>query len=137
MRYLLFSLLLSAIACMPHEYRQGEALYRQHCASCHMDDGKGLSGIIPPLDSADYIARDPVQMACIINNGLTDSIYVNGVRYSEPMAAITGLSEFQMANIINYINHAWGNNYGYVSVQEIRKRLSECTPPDRINTPER
>ncbi len=117
-------LLLSASACS--DYRQGSELYRQHCAACHMDDGLGLKGVIPPLASADYLARDPAQVACIIQYGLRDSIIVNGVAYREPMAAVEGLSEIQIANIINYINHAWGNDYGYVSVQEIQARLTQC-----------
>jgi len=113
--------------CQKNSFPQGEALYRTHCASCHMDDGLGLKGVIPPLAGADYVARDPASVACIIRNGLTDTIQVNGLSYSEPMAAIPQLTEFQIANIINYINTAWGNDYGYIKMPEIRKRLAECT----------
>lgn len=107
-------------------YRQGESLYKTHCASCHIDDGLGLRGVIPPLAGSDYLARDPTRTACIIRNGLQGEIIVNGITYKEPMAAIPQLSDFQIANIINYINSAWGNELGYVSVPEIRKRLEEC-----------
>jgi mono/diheme cytochrome c family protein len=116
-----------AIGCQKNPFPQGEALYRTHCASCHMDDGLGLKGIIPPLAGADYVARDPAAVACIIRNGISDTIRVNGAIYSEPMQAIPQLTEFQIANIINYINIAWGNDYGYVSMPEIRQRLGECT----------
>ena len=109
-----------------HSYRQGESLYKTHCASCHIDDGLGLRGVIPPLTGSDYLARDPAHTACIIRNGLQGEITVNGINYKEPMAAIPQLSDFQIANIINYINSAWGNDLGYVSVPEIRKRLEEC-----------
>ena len=114
-------------ACQKKPFPQGEALYRTHCASCHMDDGLGLRGVIPPLAGADYVARDPATIACIIRNGLKDSIRVNGIVYSEPMAGIPKLTEFQIANIINYINSAWGNDFGYVPMPEIRQRLLDCT----------
>lgn len=107
-------------------YPQGESLYKTHCASCHIDDGLGLRGVIPPLAGSDFLARDPAYTACIIRNGLQGEITVNGMTYKEPMAAIPQLSDFQIANIINYINSAWGNELGYVSVPEIRKRLEEC-----------
>ncbi len=114
-------------ACQKKPFPQGEALYRTHCASCHMDDGLGLRGVIPPLAGADYVAKDPAGMACIIRNGLADSISVNRIMYSEPMAGIPQLTEFQIANIINYINSAWGNDFGYMPMPEIRQRLLDCT----------
>ncbi len=117
--------------CRQNPYRQGQSLYQTHCASCHMDDGQGLRGAIPPLAGADYVARDPAAMACIIRKGLEGEIMVNGTAYNEPMAAIPQLTEFQIANIINYINTAWGNDYGYVSVPDIRKRLEVCDPEPR------
>ncbi len=122
-----FALVFFSAACNRNPYPQGEALYAAHCASCHMDDGQGLRGVIPPLAGADYVADDPVEMACIIRNGLQGEIAVNGVTYNEAMAAIPQLTEFQIANIINYINSAWGNDYGYVSMPEIRRRLEACS----------
>jgi len=133
MRYKITALTVFLLAVMmlwacenQQSYRQGESLYKTHCASCHIDDGLGLRGVIPPLAGSDYLARDPAGTACIIRNGLQSEITVNGITYKEPMAAIPQLSDFQIANIINYINSAWGNDLGYVSVPEIRKRLVGC-----------
>ncbi len=95
-----------------------------------MDDGLGLRGVIPPLAGADYLARDPAATACIIRYGLQGEIVVNTKTYNQPMEGISQLSEFQIANIINYINSAWGNNYGYVSVPEVRQRLAACAQND-------
>lgn len=118
--------LCSLPACTPTPYRQGESLYITHCASCHIDDGLGLRGVIPPLAGADYIARDSAAMACIIRNGLQGEIVVNGTTYNEPMEGLPQLSDFQIANIINYINTAWGNDFGFVTLPEVRRRLEAC-----------
>ncbi len=92
-----------------------------------MPDGSGLGGNIPPLAGSDYIKNDPVKMACIIRYGISDSIVVNGRKYGQPMEGIQKLSDFEIANIINYINHSWGNQYGFVQIGEVREALNNCT----------
>ena len=91
-----------------------------------MADGTGLRANIPPLAGADYLKKQQDKISCIIRNGQVGEIVVNGITYDEPMAGITTLSDFQIANIINYINHAWGNDYGFVKVEDIRQQLENC-----------
>lgn len=117
---------LSLSACQEVAFEQGKTLYTMHCKSCHMDDGSGLGANIPPLVQADYLRDNQEKLACIIRYGLADTIMVNGVQYDLPMAGIEGLTEFQIANIINYINHSWGNDYGFAKVEDLRQQLSDC-----------
>lgn len=121
-----FFTLLSINACQSQPYQQGEILYNNFCASCHMDDGTGLVGNIPPLAQADYLKNNPLMVACIINKGMTGPVEVNGQTYNQPMAAIPQLSEFEITNVINYINHAWGNDYGIVKLEDVRAQLKDC-----------
>lgn len=93
-----------------------------------MKDGKGLRGLIPPLANADYLKNNPSQIACIIRNGMTGKIQVNGKEYEQAMQAIPQLSDFEIANVINYINQAWGNDYGFRTIQEVRTSLENCPP---------
>jgi len=65
-------------------------------------------------------------MACIIRVGQNDTIRVNGRTYNQPMPGNDQLTEFQITNIINYINHAWGNDYGVVKLEDVRRLLEEC-----------
>jgi hypothetical protein len=53
---------------------------------------------------------------------------VNGRRYAQPMPASPKLSDFEITNIINYIRHAWSNDYGYVTLEEVRQALDDCKP---------
>jgi len=89
------------------EFKQGKKLYEQHCASCHQIDGKGLAKLYPPLNKSDYWTA-------------------NQKSFTTPMAGIKELTEFEIANIINYINHEWHPNLENISIKEIENSLSLC-----------
>ena len=36
------------------------------------------------------------------------------------------LTEFEIANIINYIHHSWENNLEFVKIDEVRATLAAC-----------
>lgn len=112
--------------CQTEHFKQGKILYTNFCANCHMDDGSGLESLYPPLANADYIKEDPLKMVCIIRKGMAGEISVNGKTYNQPMEGIPQLSEFEISNIINYINQAWGNEMGFVKMSDIRTRLKAC-----------
>ena len=76
-------------------------MYGNFCASCHMDDGSGLRGRIPPLANSDYLKKYASELACIIRYGKTGEIEVNGKKYQEPMPGVPQLTDFEIANIIN------------------------------------
>lgn len=119
-------LLLITQSCEQEPFQQGKNLYSSYCENCHMADGSGLGTNIPPLAQADYLKNEQDKIACIIRYGIADTLRVNGELYENPMAGIENLSEFQIANIINYINQAWGNDYGFVRVEDLRNQLKKC-----------
>ena len=126
LRYLVLCFaLLIVLACGQTDNRQGHNLYDQHCANCHMEDGSGLRGLIPPLAGADFLAENPRQTVRGIRYGMEGPLIVNGVTYNEPMPGNRELSEFQIVNIVNYINSAWGNDYPPVTVRDTRAWLAE------------
>lgn len=114
--------------CQKNPYEQSEGLYHYFCANCHMDDGTGLPGIIPPLKGSDFVKADPLQIACIVRHGLEGNVTVNDTTYNQPMPALKEheITDFEITNIINYINQAWGNDYGYVGYLEVKARLEKC-----------
>ncbi len=93
-----------------------------------MEDGTGLRGLIPPLRGADYVEADPVRMACIIRYGMEGSVVVNDTTYNQAMPGVPQLSDFEITNVINYINQAWGNDYGYVKFEAVKIALESCKP---------
>ena len=106
---------------------QGEELYVTHCLSCHMEDGKGLRGVIPPLAQADYLIKNRAQLACLIRYGANTPMVVNGKTYQQAMPANTALTDTDIANVLNYVMKSWGNKEKPMSLQEIQTQLEACT----------
>ncbi|MFN4080574.1 MAG: c-type cytochrome [Saprospiraceae bacterium] len=113
-------------ACKGDPYRNGALIYKTHCANCHMDGGEGLGKLIPPLAGADYLATHRDLLPCIVRYGLSDTIVVNGIAYTERMAGIEQLSEIQIANVLNYIQNSWGNKGEPFTLDEVRGLLRSC-----------
>lgn len=113
-------------SCAGKTYSQGQRLYQAHCSNCHMDDGTGLAKLIPPLVNSDYLKNNQALIPCILRNGQSGEIVVNGVSYNQEMPG-QKYTEVQINNMINYINSAWGNNYPSVTIKETKERLQNCT----------
>ena len=80
---------------------------------------------MPPLAGSDYLKNRPRDVVRGIRYGMKGPIVVNGITYDEVMPGNQDLSEFQIVNIVNYINQAWGNDYGRITVEETRRWLKE------------
>ncbi len=122
---LLLALIMLPQACGQTDNVQGHSLYDQHCANCHMEEGEGLRQLIPPLAGADFLQQNPAAVVRGIRYGMAGPLVVNGVTYNQPMPENKELSDFQIVNIVNYINQAWGNDYGRISVTQARDWLKE------------
>lgn len=118
--------LLFTNSCKDTPYQQGRILYENFCANCHMDDGSGLEGLIPPLAQADYYKENVLKTACLIRYGMEGPVQVNGRTYDQPMPGVDQLTEFEIANILNYISEAWYDDLPYVKLEEVRATLENC-----------
>lgn len=112
--------------CFTRRESEGQQLYLQQCASCHMDDGSGLRGLIPPLAGSDYLTRHRDQLACVIRYGQQGEVVVNGRSYNKPMPGNTKLTEVHLVNLLNYIQSNFGNNNKPFTVQEVKQALQRC-----------
>ena len=115
-------------SCDEQKYSQGKIMYENFCANCHMDNGEGLAGLIPPLANADYLQEHGADLACVIKYGQKGKLMVNGIEYDQEMPGEKRFSDVEIANILNYINHAWGNDFGYIPVPDVTKALNACEP---------
>lgn len=113
-------------ACRQNPWRDGEWLYEKNCASCHGAAGQGLGELIPPLAGADYLQTHRAQLPCIVRYGLQDSITVNGRPFAQPMAGVPHLSDIEITNLLNYVNHQWGNAGETYTLKEVRDLLESC-----------
>ncbi|MBI1224195.1 MAG: c-type cytochrome [Bacteroidetes bacterium] len=124
--FTVFAALLFLASCETYPYQQGKILYTNFCENCHMADGTGLVGVIPPLAGADFLTKNGEAVPCIIRNGIKGDLDVNGRIYSTEMAGIERLTEFEITNIINYIHTSWGNEIPIVEHLQVREWLKPC-----------
>lgn len=91
----------------------GEAAYSANCASCHQANGAGIPGAFPPLvghtpdlalaeGGRDYLVN-------LLLYGLQGEIQVEGQAYNGVMPAWQGLSDEELAGILNYTLSEWDN----------------------------
>lgn len=99
---------------------RGRAFYQANCVACHMEDGKGIPNVFPPLAKADYLMKDKGRAVKQILNGATGEMVVNGVTYN---GAMTGFefSDKEVADILNYIRNSWGNQGGEMTPAEVAR----------------
>ena len=129
MKYIIvFALFASVLffSCQESTFSQGEQIYNKVCGQCHMEDGSGLGKNIPPLANSDYLKANMSNLSCIIRHGIEGEIVVNGVKYNQQMQGVKGLSEIEMANVINYLDNKWGNKGEPLSMKDVVKALEKC-----------
>ena len=88
----------------------GQAIYAQNCATCHAPGGEGQPGLYPPLARNPDLARDngAFPVAAVLH-GLEGPIDVAGNRYDQAMPPFGHLSDAQVAAVVGYVQHAFGN----------------------------
>ncbi|HMI05230.1 MAG TPA: cytochrome c [Pedobacter sp.] len=88
--------------------QRGKVIYAETCISCHMGDGRGVSGSFPPLAKSDFLVKTPERAISAIKFGLQGKIQVNGTEYNNVMPN-PGLANDEIADVMNYIRNLWGN----------------------------
>lgn len=118
-------IIILVLSCGKTEHLQGKSLYLTHCNNCHLEQGQGLRSLIPPLAASDYLREKPAEVVRGIRHGMQGPMEVNGKLYDYAMPGNLELSEFQIVNIVNYLNQAWGNDYPQITVAQTREWLGE------------
>lgn len=127
-----FILLFFVFQCTPGDpkfqqyYVEGEQLYLKNCSNCHHKDGKGLGLVYPPLSPSDFLDGNFDEVICMVKNGKTGEMIVNGKTFNQPMPGIPRLTELEIAEIATYIYNSWGNEKGLITVDQVTKSLRSC-----------
>lgn len=100
---------------------RGNEIYTDFCISCHLPNGTGVRKIYPPLAKSDYLIKNREASIKAIKFGLNGEIIVNNEKYNNVMTAL-GLSDDEVADVMNYISNSWGNkNEKTVTEEEVSK----------------
>jgi mono/diheme cytochrome c family protein len=89
----------------PPPTHAGGEVYLSSCAFCHGPEGRGVSGMIPPLAGNPAVtAQGPENVIRVALGGLEAS---HGFA---PMPAVgMGMSDDDIAAVVNYVRTSWGN----------------------------
>jgi mono/diheme cytochrome c family protein len=101
---------------------RGKEVYSTQCMSCHQPNGEGLSGVYPPLAGSDHLTKDQDVSISIILKGQNEEITVKGTKYSVPMPAMNSLTDQQIADVLNYMGHSWGNQFNTVTPAQVKAK---------------
>lgn len=115
---------------------EGKKLYEGpgSCSVCHMPDGKGQPGSVPPLARSDWLKDDqPERTIAIVLRGLYGPVKVNSKRYYSAMPPQLLMNDEQLALIINYVHRSWGNKAPLVTSEQVAK--ARKTLPTDVYTP--
>ncbi|PKP50046.1 MAG: nitrite reductase, copper-containing [Bacteroidetes bacterium HGW-Bacteroidetes-11] len=98
----------------------GEKLYQTNCAACHLNDGKGVAGIFPPVANSDYFTGDINKTIHPVVNGLSGEITVNGVKYNSVMPK-QALTDAEAAAVLTYIYQTMNNKKTRITAEDVKK----------------
>jgi mono/diheme cytochrome c family protein len=84
----------------------GARVYLSSCAYCHLPDGRGIAGIIPPLVANGAVnAQGPENVIRVVLGGLEAQ---HGLG---PMPAVGAtMSDSEVADVVNYVRTVWNND---------------------------
>ena len=116
--------LLSSVGCqqvtLSEQAQRGQAVYQQHCSSCHQPTGQGIPDNIPPLANSEWMSAQPTVPIRIVLHGLNGPISVAGSTYDGVMLAHKDiLSDQQIADVLSYCRVAWGAQGDAISVDTV------------------
>tara|TARA_B100000989_G_scaffold123387_1_gene91189 strand:+ start:681 stop:1082 length:402 start_codon:yes stop_codon:yes gene_type:complete len=112
-----YSLILYTNKPLKESLLDGKGIYNDFCAQCHLEDGKGVKGIYPPLAKSDFLV-DINRTISSIKFGLKGPITVNGEDYNSIMVS-QGLDNEEISDVVNYILNSWGNSTDKLITEEI------------------
>jgi mono/diheme cytochrome c family protein len=95
-------------------FNAGREVYQNLCAACHQPNGRGLERVAPPLVGSELALSAPGVPIRILMNGKEGSVGLM------PPLGFT-LSDDQIAAVLTYIRHEWGQSASAVDPAEVAK----------------
>jgi mono/diheme cytochrome c family protein len=93
-------------------FNAGREVYQNLCAACHQPSGRGLEHVAPPLVGSELALSTPAVPIRILLNGKEGSVGLM------PPLGYT-LSDDQIAAVLTYIRHEWGQSASAVDPTEV------------------
>ncbi len=102
----------------------GKKVFSTTCFACHQPDAKGIPGVFPPLAGSDFLNANEERAIGIVLYGKTGPVTVNGRHFNNTMPP-QPLNDNQIAAVLTYVYHSFGNSSKTVTKDEVAKIRAE------------
>ncbi|MGO1499934.1 MAG: cytochrome c [Marinobacter sp.] len=110
----------------------GAALFDNYCASCHQNNGAGISRAVPPLMGSAWVLGSGEQTASILLFGIRGPISVQGQTYNGRMPTFGNtLNDHEIAAIVSHIRSTWGNSANSIDADLVRAQRERFSDRDQ------
>ncbi|WP_203296594.1 c-type cytochrome [Luteirhabdus pelagi] len=96
---------------------RGGMVYTDFCMQCHLANGQGIPGNFPPLANSSWLRDKRTESIRAVKYGQKGKIVVNGKTYDGIMVPM-GLSDQEVADVMNYVMNRWGNSQDKMVTEE-------------------
>jgi len=84
--------------------------------------------LYPPLEGSDYLRDSTEAVICLIKNGATGPMVVNGIAYDQPMPGNPALTDLEIAELVTFLNSTWAHQQDLIEPMQVRRVLDKCGP---------
>jgi hypothetical protein len=102
----------------------GGALYRQACATCHMDDGRGVPRMQPSLVDSPVVNGDPARLIQVLLKG-PEAVLPRTKESANQMPAFPQLSDDETAAVLSYVRLTYGKEAGAITPEQVKAERSK------------
>jgi mono/diheme cytochrome c family protein len=104
----------------------GKSVYLGNCQACHVANGAGQPGLIPPLAGSEWVTGNEKRLAMILLKGVLGPLKVKGASFNGAMPPWeAGLNDTKIAAVLTYIRQEWGNKAGPIAPAQINAARKE------------
>ena len=107
------------------QFNAGAKLYETHCIDCHQANGSGMAPAYPALAGNRAVTMEQAvnPIRSVLHGGFAPGTSGNPRPYGMPAFGPL-LSDVEVAAVVSYVRHAWGNQAPRVSALEINRQRS-------------
>ena len=107
----------------------GAKLYKDNCAACHQESGRGVPSVYPALADNRAVTSPVIAnvIRVVLHGGFAPSTAGNPRPYGMPPFA-QSLRDDEVAAVVTYIRNAWGNEANAVSPVDVNRYRSRPLP---------
>lgn len=97
----------------------GGRVYQQMCAACHMPNGTGVPGMLPPLVGSAVVAGDTQRLLAVLLHGPAAVLPADREKFGTVMPPFAALSDAEIAGVANFVRKNFASASGEIAPADV------------------